>query len=286
MKVYIASPIFSESDNDQVTKIERKLTERGITYFSPRDIGKFERDHNNPIYHLDKATIVHRNIEELEDADRLVVNFKKDEKGNYDMGTLFELGYFVGKQGLMRRNDYRNGNKEVIGKYINEFLYPVFEPGDYPIVEECIEFLINLSSKYNWVTTEESGKHFYDGHDAERTTALYHAGNMEYIPEISGVEVIDITEIGGEEAEFVPADTCIVNIDDRSIFCTLLIGFLAGIRSNCSLAPHHLIGTNSLKGYGSNIMIQGAVDFHSQIEDGDLIINYNILDESLIKDLK
>lgn len=87
MKIYIASPFFNNEQLIIVKKVENKLSELNIDYFSPRSTGVL-KEMSKDEQQKNKKTIFQRNIREMQDATHTIacIDYK-------DTGTIFEIGF-------------------------------------------------------------------------------------------------------------------------------------------------------------------------------------------------
>tara|TARA_R110000796_G_scaffold197398_1_gene313738 strand:+ start:131 stop:598 length:468 start_codon:yes stop_codon:yes gene_type:complete len=87
MKIYIASPFFTEDQLSVVKKIEGVLGSLGIEFFSPRHIGVIKEmtaeEKKNKMHHIYKS-----NVDNIRDCKSMIVVLDW-----HDTGTIFELGY-------------------------------------------------------------------------------------------------------------------------------------------------------------------------------------------------
>ena len=87
MKIYIASPFFSDREREILTKTENILRERGFDVFSPREHTVPEEEEGTSAWSRKIFAIDHQGIDW---ADCLVMLYW----GNYsDTGTAWECGY-------------------------------------------------------------------------------------------------------------------------------------------------------------------------------------------------
>lgn len=255
MKTYIAGPLFNDDQVAVIKKLETTLTERGYKWFSPRSLGTFEREES--IYQdFDKVTIVERNKEELRESDKMVAILTRNPAGNFDIGTLWEMGYFASR--------LVNGATKAWepATLMNRYIYPICSTEDKDKVTEVYGYLLAL---IDMVRTS----HTKIGMSPDPSTVnLITYGNLsekerlaiESSPELN-FNIIDLTK----KNSFTWTVNTTVLIDDRPELLFILLGLLTGvIEDNTGL--DWTIGTASLKGYGSNIMISHSTDYHIQIE--------------------
>lgn len=99
---YVASPLFSDTDNAQLDIIEKFLDDNGFTYFSPRQQSKI--DFKSAVTKEQKNAVAQQifdvNVNGIEDARAVLVNTKGifwDRAVYSDTGTMFELGFAIAK---------------------------------------------------------------------------------------------------------------------------------------------------------------------------------------------
>ena len=90
MKVYIASPFFTEEQKAVVTHIEAKLELLDIPFFSPRSFGVL-MDMTAEEKEKRATAIYYKNLLEINKADLIIAYID-----NWDAGTTFEIGYAAG----------------------------------------------------------------------------------------------------------------------------------------------------------------------------------------------
>ena len=88
MKIYLASPFFTEAENDYVTFAEKILRLRGFEVFSPRE---HEVRDSDVVGSVDWAyRTFHNDVDAIDECDCVVMLYH----GNYsDSGTAWECGY-------------------------------------------------------------------------------------------------------------------------------------------------------------------------------------------------
>lgn len=96
-KTYIASPFFNPAQCEFVDKYEKKFDESGEVYFSPRKLGitfqdKSPKERVKAIIEIFKA-----DRDEIDACDSMVANCNT-YSGKIDIGTLWEVGYYLGSK--------------------------------------------------------------------------------------------------------------------------------------------------------------------------------------------
>ena len=263
MKVYIAGPLFNDEQIAVIEKIENTLVERGYNFFSPRSIGKFDRE-PSMTSEFDKVSIVERNKEELLNSNRMVAILSRDPQGNFDIGTLWEMGYF------MSRLISDNTSAWTPNTLMNRYIYPVYDPKDKDVVVELYGYLLTL---VNMVRDSYIGMD--SGVPSQKTTNLFAFNNLSD-PDYDKIRrstdlnfnIIDLAK----QSSFKWTENTTVLIDDRPSLLFILLGMMTGIIED-NTGIRWSIGTASLKGYGSNIMIAHSTDYHIQIDvSGDVAV--------------
>jgi len=99
MKYYLAGPFFNETQLNKIKEIEKSLELLEYSYLSPRDLGINPLNLNTT---LDKALglkkVLDSNIDSLNESEYAIFELSIDKKISIpDIGTLFELGYWLGK---------------------------------------------------------------------------------------------------------------------------------------------------------------------------------------------
>lgn len=253
MRVYIAGPLFNDEQVELIKRIENKLTERGYEYFSPRSLGVFDR---NPSMtsQFDKVTIVERNKEELNKADRLVAILSRDKNGHMDIGTLWEIGHFASRFVSEMTEAWTPMT------LMNRYIYPVYDPKDKDLVDELFGNLLTLVAmvRKSYTSINQTPRADFINLFAfdNLSTVDYdkiHKSDLDFnVVDLSVQDVFDWTE------------RTVILIDDRPSLLFILLGIMTGLIESCSY--RWSIGTASVKGYGSNIMIAHSTDYHVQID--------------------
>lgn len=90
MKVYLASPKFNSHQSEVVESVEKLLTELDINNYSPfRDAGKLNPDAGEKA----REVVFKSNVESIDDCDTMISVID-----SRDTGTIFEIGYFYGRE--------------------------------------------------------------------------------------------------------------------------------------------------------------------------------------------
>lgn len=117
-KVYIASPFFDEASKTWVTNRETEYEGFHIDYFSPRQDGVDFHEKTLSLHERSNRIkmIFKNNIKGLDMCNKMVANFNPCN-GKIDIGTLWEVGYFIGRGGNYRSIELF-GDDFVINKII------------------------------------------------------------------------------------------------------------------------------------------------------------------------
>jgi len=106
-KVYIASPFFDDASKDWVTKKEEDFKGIKYSYFSPREDGLNFSEVKGQLRSDRIKLIFYNNYRQLQECDHICCNLMPC-KGSMDIGTLWELGCFIGLHGLPDWSDSIN----------------------------------------------------------------------------------------------------------------------------------------------------------------------------------
>lgn len=94
-EVYIASAFFDESSREWVSAKEKEFQGIGIPYFSPREDGLNFNEVEGDLRAERIRTIFKNNVRNLKTCKHICINLTPCN-GKLDIGTLWELGYFLG----------------------------------------------------------------------------------------------------------------------------------------------------------------------------------------------
>jgi len=84
MKIYLASPFFTEEQNKRLDSITQIVKNNGYDYFSPREFFIIDTKHDKDI----RKQVFEKNLEEIKSSDIII-----SVTDGRDLGTLFETGY-------------------------------------------------------------------------------------------------------------------------------------------------------------------------------------------------
>ena len=141
MKIYIASPLFSEMEKDYINKVTDKILDRlDLNLYIP---------HLNNDYDFNDLEIYQNNIKNLNDCDIMIAIL--DGKDT-DSGTAFEIGYFEAQNkqvfGLLTDERSYNDQNELAAK-LNTMIYGSLNYGInvFSDIETLIEELYEVVYK-------------------------------------------------------------------------------------------------------------------------------------------
>jgi len=112
--IYLASPLFSESERNYIDKIVHKISKE----LNLDELEDFYVPHRDNTYEYSEAQIYDTNIKNLENCDTMIAFL--DGK-DVDSGTAFEIGYFEAQDkivlGLLTdKRSYENNDAELNSK--------------------------------------------------------------------------------------------------------------------------------------------------------------------------
>lgn len=230
--VYIASPFFDEQSKEYVTCKETEFEGMGVPYYSPRQDGINFNEVSGQLRSERIQAIFKNNVRNLKKCKHICVNLLPCN-GRLDIGTLWELGYFVGLNGDIDFED-------------DEYNTLLATPETKDLV---LEILNNLKK----VTIEPF---------SNNSKILYTKSvNIKRVED--SLDLIDakyqVKEVSSTLANLVFAE------DDKHVFLTdefpmqlfILMGFM--------YARDIKYYTASFKGFGSNVMIAASSRGHIQL---------------------
>lgn len=229
--VYIASPFFDEQSKEYVSCKENEFEGMGIPFFSPRMDGINFNEVSGQLRSERIQAIFKNNVRNLKKCKHICVNLLPCT-GKIDIGTLWELGYFLGLNGDIDFED-------------DEYNTLLATPETKDLVLEIIK---NLKS----VTLEPfgTGKILYTrGISKERVETSLELIDAKY--EVREVSSTMSNLVINQEAKQV------VLTDEFPMQIFILLGFM--------YAKGVKYYTASFKGYGSNIMVAASSKGHIQL---------------------
>lgn len=228
MRYYIASPFFDDFSKSWVESKEEEFKGFNIPFFSPRQDGvNFNKEGLTPELRAHRIRgIFNNNIKELENCTNIVCNLNYC-RGKIDIGTLFELGYFVGMSQTVvtDKNNFIDCPKEFkvqLERFVDNLCYfkPVKENGT----------ILNISQHHERSLIDETLKFW--GLDSRIS-----------------VYVIEDRICYGDRTLFLLDDFHYILILSMGLFYQRQIPFY----------------TCSFRGFGSNVMIAASSKGHIQI---------------------
>lgn len=235
MRYYIASPFFDEASQNWVKAKEDEFKGFGIPFFSPRQDGvNFHEQGLTPRLRSERIKGIFRNnIVQLDSCDKIVCNLNFC-KGRVDIGTLFELGYFVGNT---NSNPFQDSQ--------------CFIDGDQAVLNEarriCGELKITVTEEVN----NNSVIWYSELQDFSLIEESITFWNLEHI------DVQSVTESISRARLELSKDNNIILLDDFPTETIILLGWL-----HSKGIPYY---TCSFRGFGSNVMIAASSKGHMQI---------------------
>lgn len=235
MKYYIASPFFDEASQNWVKAKEDEFKGFGTSFFSPRQDGvNFHEPELTPKLRSERIKGIFRNnIHQLDSCDKIVCNLNFC-KGRVDIGTLFELGYFVGNTNL---NPFQDSQ--------------CFIDGNQSILNEAGEICGKLRS----AVTEEVNNYSVIWYSKVQDYSMIEE-SLTFLNLIH-IDVKSVTESISSGKIELSKDNNVILLDDFPTETIILLGWMyaKGI-------PYF---TCSFRGFGSNVMIAASSKGHMQI---------------------
>lgn len=228
---YIASGFFNPEQLEKVKSVEKELDESGLTYFSPRSF-VMDLSPSNPDREKNAKILFDKDIEMIEKVKKMHIIL--DE--SLDIGTLFELGYSIGKI--------------LMGEVPRDFIHlDISDEDTRELIDYTIEGLLN-EELTNLLTTEESEWEYIvpaSLEDEFNSTVDTFSMNIDWM--VMG------DNLHSNFSELIQdGNTPIFITDDHPKESFILMGLLRklGIK----------FYTASLNNYGSNIMIASSSEGH------------------------
>lgn len=251
VRYYVASPLFNSEQINYIKEIEQVLKDKLVDEFSPRMLGGFRRNHN--LTNLETSLISSGNVRGIDSCEGMVANVK-DYGTGVDIGTLWEIGYFLNKYIDTGSDRYSHGfyfNRSKKNKLI------LLNDEDGKVNEAIMaayNIVIELGKYYEFYQAYES-----DACPDSTSKVFLHNGNVSEAYQLGKGEdfYYDINETISFEVGFCMSGIYIC-IDDHNLISSILLGMLHGHPYIDKIGLY----TYSLKGYGSNIMIHNNIDGH------------------------
>ena len=232
--IYIASPFFDEPSKMWVSAKEEEFEGMRIPFFSPRQDGINFNAVEGDVRAERITAIFKNNVRNLDKCEHITI-YLKPCNGKLDIGTLWELGYFIGRHFNDPENplDFEN----------DEFNTIAASPEIKDLVKQWCKNLpgLNLNTQFHGKTL------LIKNISIERVKESLETIDANYeVYEISSI-LKDVTIDG--KAYFL--------IDEWPIQSFVLMGYLFA-----KGVPYRTI---SFKGYGSNVMIAASSKGHAQL---------------------
>jgi nucleoside 2-deoxyribosyltransferase len=165
---YLASPLFSETDNAQLDVIELLLDKLGITYFSPRKDSNGVGDLRGAKSREEKDKIAQAiydlNVNAIEDSKFLLVNTKGvrwDNATYQDAGTIWELGYAMAKDIPVMTFNFENFPINIMfSQKVVQHFKNIGEPSDLLLMERSLDTMLDDLRKELPLPSELRKKYF------------------------------------------------------------------------------------------------------------------------------
>lgn len=236
--VYIASPFFDELSKEYVTCKENEFDGMRVPYYSPRQDGINFNEVSGELRSERIKAIFKNNIRNLKKCEHICVNLIPCN-GKIDIGTLWELGFFIGYHG--------NPNFDT-----DEYSTLLASPEVKDLINEIIK---NLTAREKHVSDPQ-----YNEIKDKKALFIKNAS-------LSRVkDSMDLMDLNYEVVELpsVLSSTLSLNykkklflIDEWPMQSFILMGYMYA-KDN----PYY---TCSFKGYGSNVMIAASSKGHIQL---------------------
>lgn len=250
---YIASPFFDERSKNWVTAKEKEFEGFRIPFFSPRQDGvNFNEEGLTPELRSERIKAIFlNNVRNLDVCTKICVNLLPCN-GRLDIGTLWELGYFIAKHGNPFRK--RSQNTLAVSEDLKDLIFNICST------------LANLNSSVGKLAKAKDKEKFvllYKNASATKITDSLALMNFSHISPI---------EINSVIGNFSPQleRKYIFLIDEFPFQLFILMGWMYA-----NELPYY---TASFKGYGSNVMIAASSEGHIQLP--------GLVDETYKTDLK
>lgn len=230
--VYIASPFFDDASKQWVTAKEEEYDGMGVPYYSPRQDGINFNALKGALRSERIVSIFKNNVRKLNICEYINVNLTPCN-GRLDIGTLWELGYFISKNGVIN-----------------------YEKSEYSslAVDQSLRGLI-IDACRNAIKIPKSA--------SAKKPLLLHKGNSPAMIEDS----ISLANLDYEVVELSSALTNVptINFDRKVVFLIdelpLQVFLMMGVLYQRGL-PYY---TASFKNHGSNVMIAASSRGHIRL---------------------
>lgn len=228
--VYIASSFFDDKSIEWVTAKEEEFDAMQIPYFSPRQYTVNFNEVDTELRSERIKSIFKTNVRKLKQCKHIAINLTPSN-GKLDIGTLWELGYFIGHQGHIDFDD---------DEYNTLLCSPELRDIITGIIANLSSIKINTELDRVLITKVPLIDKIVDTIETVNINAT--VMNLGTLIAKDNIEV-------GKKPMFL--------VDDYPIQSFILMGFLYARGVN-----YH---TTSFKGYGSNVMIAASSKGHIQL---------------------
>lgn len=228
IKIYIASPFFDEASNVHVSVLESIYDENGLDYFSPRkDTINFSEMKGK-----ERSEAIHKifqsNVDNLNECNRASF-YLHPVRGRLDIGTLWELGYWIGKYG------------EVIPP---EGYLAFYGPED--VIAKIKTIQKNLI-RYNLSPINKLPNQSYLVYSPSESTSEQF---VEESVRLNGYNNLSPQALNENLEGYINDDKMVLVTDDLPMQIFILMGYI--------YSKNKRYYTASFKGFGSNVMIAAS----------------------------
>lgn len=246
--IYIASPFFDEDSKTWVGMKEEEFKGMKVPYFSPREDGiNFHAVKNVNLRSERIKAIFKNNVRNLDKCEHISINLNPC-KGLVDIGTLWELGYFLGKHGdpHFDTDEYSTitGSGEVLA-----------------LVEFWIKNLVSLEVPD--ITGKKDKKFITNSVNLEKAKATFELTDMNY-------DIIELNPtLQNIYSEYFTKNV-VLHTDDFPSHIFVLAGWMFAKK-----LPYY---TASFRDFGSNVMMAASSKGHIRLP--------GVTDDTYREDLK
>lgn len=240
--IYLASGFFTDQQRETLTEFETLLGKQGKNFYSPRNHSVNFADSKNKAAVIEE--IFNSNVENIDESTSAHFFLDTSNRGQYDIGTVWELGYAVGSYMLAGKNltklklHLANDGTEWVFEQIKENLEKISFELAVPAVDQLDKSASMLICKDNAVGVADTIE-----------TLGY---NMSFY---------NVNSLLADYAKLAKAikssKSPVVLIDNNPYQSIALMGML--------YAHGIAYRTASIKGYGSNVMIAASSKGHIQL---------------------
>lgn len=244
--VYIASAFFDDMSKEWVTCKEDEFTGMNVPFFSPRQDGIDFNAVSGQLRSERIKSIFKNNIRYLNICSDITVNLTPC-LDRLDIGTLFEFGYKIGKDGEIDFDNFENYNSLAVSSELKDIILSINKNlGNARVPESVVDKVITF----------------------------IHKGE--------GEKVNDTLELLGFDYEAFEVSSTLSNLDKlksgKMMFLIDHFPFQLFILMGWMFAKKIPYYTCSFNGYGSNVMIAASSKGHIQLP--------GLVDDTYNKNLK